>query len=318
MKIISWNVRALNASDKRQRIRQVIDSLQEDIILLQETKLTKNNFDKIITSWKKWRVYHMQGLGSSRGLAVLWNPLIVNSLLLFQESNWQLIHINAFDISFILINVYGPTSILDKACLWESITHYLQMQDQQRTVIQGDFNALLDQSKKVGGIMPPSKTLQDFNAFVDNNNLMDVHPNNGAFTWTNKRSGFTNIAACLDRFLLYKDWKLTCSNISSDILNLPGSDHFPIFLSFNCNNKCSDQHFHSSFKFESMWLRHPSFLQNIQKWWNEVPLEGQKMHQFAMKLKYIKSQIQIWNQKFFKNVFKKKAIVKDQLEEVYN
>ena len=41
MKIISWNVKGLNASDKRQRIKQVIDSLQEDIILLQETKLNE-------------------------------------------------------------------------------------------------------------------------------------------------------------------------------------------------------------------------------------------------------------------------------------
>ena len=182
MKIISWNVRGLNASDKRQRIRQVIDSLQADIILLQETKLSQNKFDKIIVSWKKWKAYHMQGLGASGGLAVLWNPLTVNSQLLHQESNWQLININAFDISFILINVYGPTSTFDKARLWESITHSLQMQDQQQVVIGGDFNALLDQSEKIGGIIPPSKTLQDFNAFVDNNNLMDVHPNNGVFT----------------------------------------------------------------------------------------------------------------------------------------
>ena len=73
----------------------------------------------------------MQGLGASGGLSVLWNPLTVKSHLLRQESNWQLIHITAFDISFIVINVYGPTSTLDKACLWESITHSLQMKDQQ-------------------------------------------------------------------------------------------------------------------------------------------------------------------------------------------
>ena len=42
------------------------------------------------------------------------------------------------------------------------------------------------------------------------------------------------------------------------------------------------------------------------------------MHQFAMKLKYVKSQIRIWNQTVFKNVFQQKALVKDQLEDVYN
>ena len=107
------------------------------------------------------------------------------------------------------------------------------------------------------------------------------------------------------------------SDISSDILTLPGFDHFPISLNLSCNSKCSDQRFHSSFKFESMWLRHPSFLQNIQHWWNEAQVEGSKMHQFAMKLKIIKSRIRVWNQTVFKNVFHQKVIVKDQLQAVY-
>ena len=85
----------------------------------------------------------MQGLGASGDLVVLWNPLTTNSQLIQQESNWKMIHITAFDISFILINVYGPASILDKACVWESITYSLQMQDPQQVVIGGDFNALL-------------------------------------------------------------------------------------------------------------------------------------------------------------------------------
>ena len=37
-----------------------------------------------------------------------------------------------------------------------------------------------------------------------------------------------------------------------------------------------------------------------------------------MKLKYVKSQIRIWNKQIFKNVFHQKAVVKEQLEEVYN
>lgn len=68
-----------------------------------------------------------------------------------------------------------------------------------------------------------------------------------------------------------------------------------------------------------MWLRHPNFLKNVQHWWNEAPhVDGFKMHQFSMKLKYLKSQIRIWNQHVFKNVFSQKSAVKQQLEDVYN
>ena len=99
---------------------------------------------------------------------------------------------------------------------------------------------LLSQEEKTGGLVAPPKNLQDFNCFVDNNNLMDIHSKNGSFTWTNKRSGFAHIAARLDRFLLSHDWKLSCLDISLDILSLPGSDHFPISLSLTQSNKSSD------------------------------------------------------------------------------
>ena len=69
MKILSWNVRGLNASDKRQRIRQLLDSLHTNIILLQETKLNEESFDKIIASWKKWKAYHMPGQGEGLSYA---------------------------------------------------------------------------------------------------------------------------------------------------------------------------------------------------------------------------------------------------------
>ena len=116
--------------------------------------------------------------------------------------------------------------------MWETITHSIQIQELQQVVL-GDSNALLSQVEKIGSIIPPLKTLQDFNCFVDNNNLMDIHPRNGSFTWTNKRVGFAHNPTHLDRFLLSLDWKLSCSNISSDILSSPGSNHFPISLTLN-------------------------------------------------------------------------------------
>ena len=54
-----------------------------------------------------------------------------------------MLRISTFDISFILINVYGPSSSQDKAWLWETITDSIQIQELQQVVIGGDFNALL-------------------------------------------------------------------------------------------------------------------------------------------------------------------------------
>ena len=129
MKINSWNVRGINASEKKHRIKQVVDSMQVDIIMLQETKLSQDNFDKTIGKWKKWRSLHVPRIGAFGGLSILCNPLTIIAQLIHQDNNWQLLHIFAFDIYFILINVYGPSSSQDKACLWKDITHFVQVQD---------------------------------------------------------------------------------------------------------------------------------------------------------------------------------------------
>lgn len=44
--------------------------------------------------------------------------------------------------------------------------------------------------------------MQDFVAFVHDNDLYDVVPQNGMYTWMNKRDGFLQIAERLDRFLI--------------------------------------------------------------------------------------------------------------------
>ena len=51
MKILTWNVRGINASDKQYRVKHKLDSLSMDIILLQETKLSDDTYNKIVNNW---------------------------------------------------------------------------------------------------------------------------------------------------------------------------------------------------------------------------------------------------------------------------
>ena len=68
-----------------------------------------------------------------------------------------------------------------------------------------------------------------------------------------------------------------------------------------------------------MWLHHPHFLPLVKQWWVNAPFVlVLRMHQFACKPKHVKAQIKNWNQHVFKNVFKKKELVKLQLEKIYN
>ncbi len=165
-----------------------------------------------------------------------------------------------FDVSFTLINVYGPTSTEDKLKIWDKLSVLIQLQNSHQVILGGDFNSILNQNEKAGGICPLIKTIQDFAQFFENNDLTYIQPSNGNFTWTNRRSGFAQIAARLDRFLLSHKWKLGNFHIHSEILSSPKSDHFPISINIDQSTSLDHIHHKSSFTFESMRLHHPHFL----------------------------------------------------------
>lgn len=87
MKMISWNVRGINAPNKRGRIKSRLDSSKDDIFLLQETKLSHKMYHKIVAKWTQFGSPHMQGVGASGGLLTLWNPKKVQVHLLEQDHN---------------------------------------------------------------------------------------------------------------------------------------------------------------------------------------------------------------------------------------
>ena len=74
MKITLWNVRVLNASDKRAHIKKQIDMSGADVVLLQEMKLSNQSYQNTIAKWNRWQSIHIQPQGASGGLCILWNP----------------------------------------------------------------------------------------------------------------------------------------------------------------------------------------------------------------------------------------------------
>ena len=114
MKILSWNVRGLNASDKRSRIKNRLDSSFWDIVLLQETKLSLDNFSATLGKWTSWKHSFLPSNGASGGLATLWKGKSVSIFPLQSGTNWKLLSVKHFSLNFFLINLYGPTTLPTK------------------------------------------------------------------------------------------------------------------------------------------------------------------------------------------------------------
>ena len=66
-----------------------------------------------------------------------------------------MLSIQHYELSFHLINVYGPTPTSNKKSLWLTLTGFIQQSIGAKFIIISNFNAILHPKNKYGGIIPP-------------------------------------------------------------------------------------------------------------------------------------------------------------------
>lgn len=142
-----------------------------------------------------------------------------------------------------------------------------------------------------------SNNLKDY---IQSNWLIDMPFNNGLFTSNKKRVGSHQVVSLLDRFLISDNTIHLGGDLSSSILPLIGSDHWPISLQWSQPGNATRR----LFQFEAFWMTHPDFVNLVNlEWINFSSPNGTSMFKFQQKLKYLKSKIKQWNHSSFGNIF---------------
>lgn len=110
MKILSWNVKGYNASDKIHLIKRCFDQTRLSIVLLQETKIKEKDFDSFLKCFGKWKGCLSRAVGASGGLGILWEEALVNVRVERQDQSWQWVSVASKQLcaSFDILIVYGP------------------------------------------------------------------------------------------------------------------------------------------------------------------------------------------------------------------
>eukprot|EP00268_Persea_americana_P008188 TRINITY_DN13159_c0_g2_i1.p1 TRINITY_DN13159_c0_g2~~TRINITY_DN13159_c0_g2_i1.p1 ORF type:complete len:214 (+),score=40.85 TRINITY_DN13159_c0_g2_i1:166-807(+) len=109
----------------------------------------------------------------------------------------------------------------------------------------------------------------------------------------------------LDRFLVSTDWLETYLEVIQVALPKPVSNHCPILIDLECARWVS-----SPFRFELIWLEEEQFPSLIQKWWEEIRVEGWAGYKLATKLKLLKIRMKEWAKEHFGDVkFQKSNIL---------
>ncbi|XP_073139125.1 uncharacterized protein [Henckelia pumila] len=134
-------------------------------------------------------------------------------------------------------------------------------------LVGGDFNVVRDSSEFLGSSGGRQLPMDEFNHFVLEYALVDA--------------GF--------------------EGSSVEHLSRTVSDHCPLLVSAPVFARGP-----SSFRFQSMWTRHPGFLQTVRLNWN-MPCSLQGMPRLFAKLKRLKGHLKLWNRDVFENLFDKIA-----------
>ncbi|XP_070046820.1 uncharacterized protein [Nicotiana tomentosiformis] len=130
--------------------------------------------------------------------------------------------------------VYVKCSSLDRLELWDNL-YYLAVDMELPWVIGGNFNMVLHDDEKIGGLPVYPREVEDFAFCVNSCGLFDTGYKESPFTWWNGRSNAKYIFNRLDKIFVNQPFQTLFPNIKVVYLIRIGFDHAPLLM--NCREE---------------------------------------------------------------------------------
>ena len=182
-KMLSLNARGIRSPVKKQALLIWLQKQKVDIIFLQETYSTK----KVENNWKRqWKgpMFFAHGSNHSCGVLVLVRDCLefeMKSIITDDKTDndrYILLNAKVQGSDYILGNIYAPNKIKEQCNffveLQQKLDDFITIQD-QRIIIGGDFNVIMDQNLDCAGGSPKEKESGKFlNDICLNYDLIDI------------------------------------------------------------------------------------------------------------------------------------------------
>ncbi|RVX10571.1 putative ribonuclease H protein [Vitis vinifera] len=179
--------------------------------------------------------------------------------------------------------ILWPKQLSSQEGFWVKLSDIVGLAS-PRWCVGGDFNVIRRSLEKLGGSrLTPS--MKDFDDFISDCELIDLPLRSASFTWSNMQ--VNPVCKRLDRFLYSNEWEQAFPQSIQGVLPRWTSDHWPIVLETNPFKWGP-----TPFRFENMWLQHPSFKENFGRWWRESQGNGWEGHKFMRKLQFVKAKLE--------------------------
>eukprot|EP00253_Pinus_taeda_P009472 PITA_09472 len=245
----------MGSSLKINAVRDLIKQEQLDLLLIQETKISNQDFQNHIKRSK--------------------NYTDIQSKVSIEE--------------YTIYNIYAPNHYRDKATCWDSITSDLQLAQDRNIFLGGDLNLIRNADEKLGGNFYADPSRDSLETLIQAHNLLDIPPQNEKYTWSNKRTGNSNIKERLDRILVHERIVASFPSIKSKIIQASTSDHKPVVLTLDKGRNLGPL----PFKYNKAWDYKEEFRKLVQEQWAKEVI-GSPHYTWETKLKSLRTTIKQW------------------------
>ncbi|GJU48910.1 RNA-directed DNA polymerase, eukaryota [Tanacetum coccineum] len=289
MNILSLNVQGLGSKAKKDWIKELNVLHKVNFLALQETKMENFSIMEAKYIWGNSNFIYLSSdsIGNSGGIVCMWESNIFQKECHTVLDNFIAVYGTWMPTmsKILIIAIYAPQSVTEKRTLWQYITHLIDRWNGE-CIVMGDFSEVRSKEERLGSSFNV-RGANDFNAFITDSGLIDLHLEGYSFTWSHPSA---QKMSKLDRFMLSEGLLSMFPQISSFCLDRHLSDHRPIIL-----REIFVDYGATPFRLFHSWFSWDGFDNLVADSWNGLQLEDRNdMVIFKKKLQGLKKAIREW------------------------
>lgn len=199
------------------------------------------------------------------------------------------------NFSWLLSAIYASPRHAKRRLLWENLSVVVELHA-LLWVIAGDFNEVLLGEDKFGARPVCISRALKFQDCLNNCGMIDLGFSSPRFTWTNRQPLPHLMQERIDRVFVNANWNILYPEACVMHLDQSHLDHSPVLLSLRQDH---GTHHSRPFRFQSMWLNHPSFAGLVNDAWSSLSTLSNAITTFTTKAR-------AWNREHFGNILHRK------------
>ncbi|KAK4710274.1 hypothetical protein R3W88_004787 [Solanum pinnatisectum] len=302
-KIIFWNIRSVNTQKAFERLIDLNRRHQYSFIALMEPFQGPQELEQ----YKIKLGFNHSFCNCSAKIWIFWEEGW--NVQIIKDSGQQVtMSVICNNVEFLLTVVYARCSSMERLELWDEMEDIAQ-QHQKPWMIGGDFNVILNEEEKQGGLPFMQREAMEFAQCINNCGLIELKYSGSNFTWWNGRIEEHCIFKRLDRVMGNQEFMDLLPSSEVQHLIRRGSNHVPLHVT--CNTE--EEPMVRPFKFLNFWTKHPQFKKLIEDNW-KVDFAGSPFLVFQAKIKQCKGALSKWSKEVFGDIFRKIATLEDVIK----